>query len=75
MTIRHFDLTAQALAKISRGHARDRADVLAMFERGLVTRQQIADAFERIVPDLYRFPGLDPEKFAADVAEMVAAAG
>ena len=36
MTFRHYDLYAQALAKVERGHARDLADVEAMLERGLV---------------------------------------
>ncbi len=71
LTIRHFDFVAQALAKISRGHDQDRGDVTAMLARGLVTRAQIADAFELVVPELYRYPALDPATFAASVAEVV----
>jgi hypothetical protein len=33
----HYDLRAQALAKIARAHERDLRDVQAMLERGLVS--------------------------------------
>ena len=36
VTFRHYDLYAQALAKIERGHETDRADVTALTARGLV---------------------------------------
>jgi Nucleotidyltransferase of unknown function (DUF6036) len=38
LTFCHFDLYAQALAKIERGHAQDEGDVREMFDRGLVDR-------------------------------------
>ena len=34
VTIRHYDLCAQALSKLERGYVRDVADVRAMLERG-----------------------------------------
>jgi len=37
VTVRHYDPTAQALAKIERGHTRDLADGRAMLAAGLVT--------------------------------------
>ena len=36
VTFRHFDLYAQALAKIERGHETDRRDVAALLDRGVV---------------------------------------
>lgn len=63
LTIRHFDLTAQALSKLSRGYARDLADVAAMFERGLVDRETVRRRFDEIEPDLHRFPAIDPPTF------------
>lgn len=75
LTVRHFDLTAQALAKISRGHARDLSDVAAMLDRQLVTREGIDAAFARIRPDLYKFPGIDEPSFAIAVARVTGAEG
>jgi hypothetical protein len=36
LSFHHFDLVAQALAKVERGHVQDREDVLEMLRRGLV---------------------------------------
>jgi len=71
VTFRHFDLYAQALAKLERGHARDLDDVRAMLERGLVERARLRAAFDEIAPELYRFPAIDPPTFAAAVDAFV----
>ena len=63
----HYDFRAQALSKLSRGRNRDLQDVGAMIDRALVTRQDIAEAFEEIRPQLIRFPGLDAELLASRV--------
>lgn len=63
ITFRHFDLYAQALAKIERGHNTDRGDVAQLIGRGLVDRQQLQEYFDAIEPDLYRFPAIDPASF------------
>lgn len=63
LTFRHFDLTAQALAKIERGHDRDRRDVREMVSRGLVTVEGVRRAFAAIEPELFRYPALDPISF------------
>ena len=60
LTVRHFDLTAQAVAKLERGHTRDLEDVRAMLERGLVTGAGLVAFLDAIEPDLYRFPAVDP---------------
>jgi hypothetical protein len=63
VTFRHFDLYAQALAKIERGHATDRRDVDEMLARDLVTRGGLLEYLAAIEPDLYRFPAVDPAAF------------
>lgn len=63
LTFFDFDLVAQALAKIERGHAQDHEDVRTMIERGLVTPDALREAFERIEPELYRYPAIDPPSF------------
>lgn len=63
VTFRHFDLYAQALAKIERGHETDRLDVQEMLARGLVTRSGLAEYFEAIAQELYRFPAIDAASF------------
>jgi len=59
----HFDLCAQALSKIERGHLQDVEDVTHLLARGLVTKPQLAEYFEQIQPGLYRYPALDPWAF------------
>lgn len=57
---RHFDLTAQAVAKLERGHTRDVADVEAMLDRGLVSPAGLLAFLDAIETELYRFPAIDP---------------
>jgi len=68
-TFFHYDLYAQALAKIERGHARDLADVEAMLARALINGPAAREYFLRIEPDLYRFPAIDPPTFRRAVDE------
>jgi hypothetical protein len=63
LTFYNFDLYAQALAKVSRGHAQDLADVGEMIRRGLVDPQKAVAYFAEIEPRLYRYPALDPQTF------------
>jgi uncharacterized nucleotidyltransferase DUF6036 len=63
LTFFHFDLYAQALAKIERGHSQDLADVRTMLDRGLVDRARLRDYFQRIKPLLYKYPAIDPRAF------------
>jgi hypothetical protein len=66
----HFDLVAQALAKLERGHARDVEDVHAMLERGLVDRESAGSYFDEIESELYRFPAIDPRTFRRRVEDV-----
>jgi hypothetical protein len=63
VSFHHFDLYAQALAKIERGHAQDLADVGEMLRLRLVERARALEYFSRIEPELYRYPALDPPTF------------
>jgi hypothetical protein len=56
LEVRHYDLRAQALAKLSRGFERDVADVQAMLDRQLVTCDALRSALAQMEPRLERFP-------------------
>jgi hypothetical protein len=68
LTVRHFDLTAQAVAKLERGHAHDLDDVQAMLDRGLVSPSGLRAYMDDIEPELYRFPAVDPASLRRAVA-------
>ena len=70
VSFHHFDLYAQALAKLERGHRQDVVDVREMIGRGLVTGPRLLSYFEQVEPELYRYPALDPPSFrrAVEVA-------
>ncbi|NET47789.1 MAG: hypothetical protein F6K09_03495 [Merismopedia sp. SIO2A8] len=57
----HYDFTAQALSKLSRGYNRDLDDVREMYTQGLFSAEGLRDCFEAIAPELIRFPSLNPE--------------
>jgi hypothetical protein len=71
VTFLHYDFRAQALAKIERGHDRDLADVQAMLRDGLVTTEELEDAFAAIERDLVRYPRIDPEAFEASLHRLL----
>jgi uncharacterized nucleotidyltransferase DUF6036 len=71
LSFHHYDLYAQALAKIERGHARDRQDVREMLARGLVEPERLRELFAQIEPQLYRYPALDPASFRRAVEETL----
>jgi len=70
----HFELAAQALAKIERGHVQDLADVRQMIGRGVVTAAGLRDYFAAISPHLYRYPAIDPASFEKAVVAIVSGA-
>jgi len=67
----HYDFYSQALAKIQRGHAQDRADVASMLAAGLVDRAGLRELFEASADRLYRYPAVDPAAFRRAVEEVV----
>ncbi|MGQ0568856.1 MAG: DUF6036 family nucleotidyltransferase [Armatimonadota bacterium] len=66
----HFDLYAQALAKVERGHSQDLDDLREMIHRGLIDPSDALQYFSAIEPSLYRFPALDPASFRRAVQEI-----
>jgi len=74
LTVCHYDLTAQALAKIERSHLRDLADVRAMLKAGLVTVEGLRAAFTEAEADLYRYPAVDPESYRQALDEVISSA-
>jgi hypothetical protein len=72
LTVRHFELCAQAVGKLERAHSQDLADVDALVDRGLVTKQQIVKYFEEVKPLLFRFPAIDPAAFEDRVRTFAA---
>jgi len=69
LSYHHFDLYAQVLAKIERGHTQDLTDVQEFLRRGLVEPARGWQYFRAIETDLYRFPAVDPQTFRRAVAE------
>ena len=67
----HYDLYAQALAKIERGHTQDRDDVQHMLRRGLIEPASIRRYFELIEPLLFRYPAIDPPSFRQALDDML----
>jgi hypothetical protein len=66
----HYDFYSQALAKIERGHVRDLTDVTAMLDRGLITREFLWEMFNKIGPDLIRYPAIEPATFRGAVMDF-----
>lgn len=71
LVVRHFELCAQALAKIERGHEQDRLDVAAMLRLHLVTPSDIQAYYNAIESTLYRYPAIDPQAFHDAVMSTV----
>jgi len=67
----HYDFTAQALAKLSRGFDRDIKDVEAMFEQNLFSLSKLKDCFEEIAPELIRFPSLNSDVLRSRVENFI----
>lgn len=67
----HYDLYAQALAKIERGHNQDLDDVRQMFRRGLIDPSEVRRRFQEIESGLYRYPAVDPRSFRQALDEAL----
>ena len=61
---------SQALSKIERGHNQDVADVAAMIASGTIEKIKLVAFFTEIEPQLFRYPAIDPEKFAQAVERI-----
>src|SRR5205809_6049332 len=67
----HYDFSLQALAKLERGHAQDLEDVASLLRGGYVTADELRTRFERIEPDLIRYPAIDPQQFRKKVMDFL----
>lgn len=67
----HFDPYSQALAKIERGHEQDVGDVSSMLADGLIEKERVSELFQRIEPQLYKYPAIDPAKFRASLVAFL----
>lgn len=74
LSVFHYDLYSQALAKIERSHAQDLRDVGEMLRRGLIDPGMALGYFEAIEPNLYRYPAIDPRTFRQAVREILGVA-
>jgi len=63
VSFHHYDLCAQALAKIERGHVLDLQDVREMLSRGLVDPDRALGCFQATEPYLFRYPAIDPASY------------
>jgi hypothetical protein len=72
VTCYHFDLYAQALAKVERGHRQDLEDVAEMVRRGLIVPARALDYFARMEPQLHRFPAIHAPAFRQAVEQAFA---
>ena len=67
LSFHHFDVYAQALAKVERAHAQDLDDVRAMIRLGVIEPERAREYFRRIESDVYRYPAIDLASFRARV--------
>ena len=67
----HYDFTAQALAKLSRGFDRDIKDIEAMYAQKLFSLNGLWNGFEAIEPELIRFPSLNPDALRSRVEKFI----
>jgi hypothetical protein len=67
----HYDFTAQALSKLSRGYNRDLDDVRAMYEQKLFSLEKLLDCFNQIESELIRFPALDPDLLRNRIEQFI----
>lgn len=67
----HYDFTAQALSKLSRGYDRDVDDVIAMYEQRLFSLTDLRNCFEAIKPELIRFPSLSSDNLRQKIEGFI----
>ena len=67
LQVYHYDFTSQLLAKIERGHSQDLTDVQHMLDEDRVDPAVAMALFERVEPDLVRYPAIDPVAYRAKV--------
>jgi hypothetical protein len=71
--VHHFDFYSQALSKIERGFSHDLVDVRSMLQGGLVVPDRLAELYEAIETQLYRYPAIDPAAFRRKLRGVLSA--
>jgi hypothetical protein len=66
----HYDLYAQALAKLERAHTQDLWDIREMMRSNRIDPQRALQLFSQIEPQLYLYPALDPVSFRRSVERL-----
>lgn len=59
----HYDLYAQVLAKVERGHEQDIQDAREMMERGALNADELVRLAAAVKLDLVRYPAVDAADF------------
>ena len=67
----HYDFTAQALSKLSRGFDRDIKDIEAMYKQKLFSLNDLRNSFEAITPEIIRFPSLNPDILRSRIEKFI----
>jgi hypothetical protein len=67
----HYDFTAQALAKLSRGYDRDTSDVQAMYAQKLFSLEELRHCFDEIEPELIRYPSLNADLLRTKIEQFI----
>jgi hypothetical protein len=67
----HYDFTAQALSKLSRGFDRDIKDIEAMYDQKLFSLSKLRDCFDAILPEIIRFPSLNSDLLRSRVENFI----
>jgi hypothetical protein len=67
----HFDLRAQALAKIERGYAQDIADARGFLSAGEISKDDFQSYLLAVKPGFVRYPAIDVEALEAKVRRFL----
>lgn len=71
LSFHHYDFYAQCLAKIERGHPKDRLDAQQMVDAGLVDPQRLRAFYDAIEPELWEYTDINPPSFRARVEAFI----
>ena len=71
----HYDLYAQALAKVERHHAQDVLDVREMINRAHIDPEKALEYLGAIEPNLHKYPAIDPSTFRRSAEEIFGKGG
>ena len=67
----HFDLAAQILSKIERGHSQDLQDAHDFMSSGKITAEELWRYFQQIKTGIIRYPAIDGAAFEEKVKQFL----